>query len=92
MQADHREPRPGERPVDAEQGLLPLRTEQARAHREAEPDRQRQEPERDEAGSPRNEPGDGQAAHAAFTTSRCVTTGQLAERDRRSDLWDVEGG
>jgi hypothetical protein len=74
VEADHREARPGERPVQPEQPLLPLRPEQAGAHRQTELDRQREQPERHQAGGAVDEPGGGYGGHAALTTSRSDTT------------------
>ena len=75
METDHREARPGERAVQPEQRLRPFRPEQASAHRQAEPDRQRQQSERDQTGRARDEPGDGDSGHAALTIRRCDTSG-----------------
>ena len=59
VQGEHREPRPGERLVPAEERLLPLRAEQARAHPEPEPDGEGEEAEGDEAGGAGDVPGHG---------------------------------
>ena len=76
VEADHRQARPRERPVQAEQRLLPLRPEQAGAHRKTEPDRKRQQSERHETGRACDEPGNGHAASCApCTTRRSVTSG-----------------
>ena len=82
VQAEHREPDPDERPVQAEQRLLPLRPEQPGAHRESEPDREGQQPERDETGGARDEPGDRKRRHhAALTTMRRLRERRRAERE-----------
>src|SRR5689334_12636001 len=56
VQRDHRQSRPGECPVQSEQRLLTTGAEQPGAHREAEPDGQGKECERDEACRTRDVP------------------------------------
>ena len=59
VQRQHREACPDEGPVPAEEALLTRRAEQPRAHPKPEPDGERQERERDEAGRAGDDPGNG---------------------------------
>lgn len=58
VKREHRESGPGKGLVPAEEGLLSLRAEQASAHRQSEPDRQREDAEGDETGGAGDVPRD----------------------------------
>src|SRR5207344_2853538 len=77
---DHREARPCERPVPAEEPRLELRPEKPRAHAEAEPCREREDAEGDEPGCAGDEPRDGEGGCRAHDATSRAHAGRPAGR------------
>ena len=86
VEPDHREARPCERPMPAEEPRLEPRPQKPRAHAEPEPRREREDAEGDEPGRAGDEPCDGESggrAHDATSRAHAGTPSRKVSGDER---------